>query len=48
MAFGDYELIHTKRVNRDRQGRNVYRRRVFEAMGGYTALWFGFSFALIG
>ena len=28
MVFQDYELIHTKRVNRERLSTNVYNKRV--------------------
>ena len=47
MVFGDYELIHTKRVNRERSGRDVFKHRYFEARGGYTPYYFGLVSALI-
>eukprot|EP00347_Sterkiella_histriomuscorum_P010954 403374299 len=47
MVFGDYELIHTKRVNRERSGRDVFKHRYFEARGGYTPYYFGAVSALI-
>ncbi len=40
MAFQDYELIHTKRVNRIRQSQNIFNQRYFNAMGGWTTLYF--------
>ena len=40
MAFHDYELIHTKRVVRERRGTNLYRRRRWEAQGGYASWYF--------
>ena len=47
MVFGDYELIHTKRVNRERMGTNVYLNRYFKALGGFNTLYFAtVSFSL--
>lgn len=40
MAFQDYELIHTKRVVRERRGTNIYNRRVFNALGGWNTFYF--------
>lgn len=45
MVFGDHELIHTKRVNRQRMHRDAFKYRMFEATGGYTGYYFGFAFA---
>lgn len=40
MVFQDYELIHTKRVNRERLSTNIYHKRVFNALGGWNSLYF--------
>lgn len=40
MVFADYELVHTKRVNRERQGTNVFLSRYFKALGGFNTLYF--------
>lgn len=39
MVFQDYELIHTKRVNRERLGTNPYTKRYFNALGGWNTLF---------
>lgn len=48
MAFQDYELIHTKRVNRVRQGTDIFRQRNFAASGGFHSLFFLASFGIAG
>ena len=48
MAFQDYELIHTKRVNRIRSGTDIYRQRYFNALGGWSTLFFLTSFGAAG
>ena len=40
MVFQDYELIHTKRVNRERLGTNPFFSRYFNALGGWSTLYF--------
>jgi hypothetical protein len=47
MVFGDYELIHTTRVNKQRTGSDPYRNRQFQAQGGYVSLYLAFSLGLI-
>ena len=48
MAFQDYELIHTKRVNRIRHGTDIYRQRYFAAQGGWNSLFFLAAFGGAG
>lgn len=48
MAFGDYELIHTKRVNRERRNVDILRSRYFEAKGGYSTLIMTLLFGAMG
>ena len=48
MAFSDYELIHTKRVNRQRKGTNIYSQRFFNSMGGWNTLFFAGSLGFAG
>lgn len=40
MVYGDYELINTKRVNRERKSRNPWQRRFNEARGGLGTAFF--------
>ena len=47
MVFGDYELIHTKRVNRERTGSDPLSNRKFRAAGGYVSLYTALSLGLI-
>ena len=39
MVFQDYELVQTKRVTRQRYNTNIYVRRTFHAIGGYSTLY---------
>ena len=39
MVWQDYELINTKRVNSDRVGRDIFRHRLFLAMGGWSSVY---------
>ncbi len=40
MVFQDYELIPTKRVNKDRRSiRSIFFKRLFLASGGYSTLY---------
>jgi hypothetical protein len=39
MVFQDYELIHTKRVNRQRIGTDIYLRRYFNAFGSWNSVF---------
>lgn len=48
MVFQDYELIHTKRVNRVRHSTDVYYKRVFNALGGWNTAFFAASFGAAG
>jgi len=48
MAFQDYELIHTKRVNRERQRVDIYRQRYFIALGGWNTLFYLAAFGGAG
>lgn len=48
MAFQDYELIHTKRVNRIRHSQNIYNQRHFQAIGGWSTLFFLGAFGSAG
>jgi hypothetical protein len=48
MAFQDYELIHTKRVNRTRHSQNIFNQRNFNAMGGWNTLYFLTIFGVAG
>ncbi len=41
MVFQDYELIPTKRVNRQRASKNIYLNRLFLASGGWSSVWLG-------
>ena len=41
MVFQDYELIPTKRVNKDRYSSWLLARHRFNAFGGYSTLFFG-------
>ena len=41
MVFQDYELIPTKRVNRQRATKNIYLNRLFLAGGGWSSTYFG-------
>ena len=41
MVFQDYELIPTKRVNKQRSHRNVYFYRLFNASGAWNSVFFG-------
>lgn len=43
MVFQDYELIHTKRVNRIRRSMDVYNQRMWLAYGGYNSVFFAFT-----
>lgn len=43
MVYGDYELIHTKRVNRIRKSRNPLSYRIWEAQGGYSGYFYGIT-----
>jgi hypothetical protein len=54
MVYQDYELVATKRVNRQRWNNNIMWDRRFHAFGGYTTLfsmgfvsYAAFSFDLI-
>ena len=40
MVFQDYEIIATKRVGHSRKFQNIYRRHVFNAMGGVSTVYF--------
>lgn len=46
--YGDYELVLTKRVKRNRFYTNVYMQRRFEAEGGYNTLFFTALFGYCG
>ena len=48
MVFQDYELIHTKRVNRERLSTNIYNKRYFNALGGFNTLFLALSFGATG
>ena len=48
MVFQDYELIHTKRVNRERHGTNIYNKRLFNAIGGWNTLYFAAALGATG
>ncbi len=39
MVFQDYELVPTNRVSRQRHNTNLYFRRTFNAMGGYSTVY---------
>ena len=42
MVFQDYELISTKRVNRDRRNtHSIFLKRLFLASGGYSSVYLG-------
>ncbi len=40
MVFQDYELIHTKRVNRIRRSMDVYNHRLWLAFGSWNTVYF--------
>ena len=46
MVFQDYELISTKRVNRQRHNTNVYLNRLFTAFGGFSTFYFAGVFGM--
>ena len=48
MVFQDYELIPTKRVNRQRATRNIFFNRFFLASGGWNSVYFGALFSYAG
>ena len=48
MVFQDYELIHTKRVNRVRASQDPYYQRLAIATGGLNTLYFTAVFAVGG
>jgi hypothetical protein len=48
MAFQDYELIHTKRVNRNRIGTDIFRSRYFNAFGSWNSVFFVASAGIAG
>ena len=48
MVFQDYELIHTKRVNRQRIGSDIYFHRYFNAFGGWNSVFFVAISAIAG
>ena len=48
MVFGDYELISTKRTNHERRNMNVFRRRYFNALGGWNTVYTTTLFAAAG
>jgi hypothetical protein len=48
MVFQDYELIHTKRVNRQRMGQNPFNRRLFNAFGSWSSVYFVLVSAISG
>ena len=48
MVFQDYELIHTKRVNRERSGMNVFSTRRHHAQGGLNTIFFATIFGTVG
>jgi hypothetical protein len=39
MVFQDYELIHTKRVNRERINTDIYRKHIWNSVGGWTTIY---------
>ena len=41
MVFQDFELIPTKRVNKQRATRNIYFNRLFLAGGGWSSVYTG-------
>lgn len=47
MVFGDYELIHTKRVNKKRTGSDPLSNRQFQAAGGFVSIYLALSLGLI-
>ena len=48
MVFQDYELIHTKRVNRERVSTNILSKRFFTALGGWNSWYFALAFGATG
>ena len=48
MGFNDYELIHTKRVNRERKNKSIYKQRLEAASGGIYSTYFGLLFGYMG
>ena len=48
MVYQDYELIPTKRVNKDRIDAWVLSRRRFSAIGGYSTLYMAGMFGYLG
>ena len=48
MVFQDYELIHTKRVNRERISTNILSKRFFNALGGWNSYYFAAAFGATG
>jgi hypothetical protein len=48
MVWQDYELVHTKRVNRERVGTDPFKYRLFQAAGGYATWYHSFLFAAVG
>ena len=41
MVFQDYEIIPTKRVNRERANTNILMSRLFQAGGHWNSVYFG-------
>ena len=48
MVFQDYEIIGTKRVNRERRAMNAYNHRLFIAAGGWTTVYIAGLAGVIG
>lgn len=48
MVFQDYELIHTKRVNRQRMGSDPFTRRLFNAFGSWSSVYLVLASAIAG
>ena len=48
MSYQDYEIVNTKRVNRERSGVNIYNQRLIIARGGYQSFYFAALFGTIG